>query len=125
VVLAVFNLIGDLVAAALFVNAIDARAIIRQIEAFSHLNRDAAYHPMLRVLGDCLCRQITFNEDLEDVPAILLLEDVVHTGFKLRERYEAVEGTLTNPVSGFVVMRIHGQRELRLWMARSFMAEIL
>ena len=26
----------------------------------------------------------TFDEDLEDVPAILLLEDVVHTGFKYR-----------------------------------------
>jgi hypothetical protein len=63
---------------------------------------------MLRVLGECLCRQITFDEDLEDVPTILFLEDVVHTGFKLRERREPVEDTLTNPMSGFVVMRVHG-----------------
>ena len=75
---------------------------------------DAIIHPMLSVLSDCLCRQITFDEDLEDVPAILLLEDVVHTGFKFRERGEAIEGLLSNPVSGFVMMCIHERRELRL-----------
>jgi hypoxanthine-guanine phosphoribosyltransferase len=63
---------------------------------------------MLRVLRDCLCRQIPLDKDLEDVSAILFLEDVVHTGFKLRERYEAVEDTQTNSVSGFVVIRVHG-----------------
>jgi hypothetical protein len=57
---------------------------------------------------------------VEDVSAVLLLKDVVHTGFKLRERCEAIEDTLTNPVSGFVVMRVHGRRELRLRRERSF-----
>jgi hypothetical protein len=50
---------------------------------------------------------------VEDVSAVLLLEDVVHTGFKLRERCETVEDTLTNPVSSFVVMRVHGRGRRR------------
>ena len=78
----------------------------------------------LSALRDCLCRQIPFDEDLEDVFAILLLEDVVHTGFKLRERREAVEDTLSNPVSGFVVMRVHRRPELGFWRDKRFMGKV-
>ena len=40
---------------------------------------------------------------------VLLLKDVLHTEFKLREQREPVEDTLSNSVSSFVVMRVHGR----------------
>ena len=38
--------------------------------------------------------------------------------------WEAVEDTLTNPVSGFVVMRVHGRRELRFWRDKRFIGKV-
>ena len=46
---------------------------------------------------------------VEDVSVVLLFKDVLHTGFKLREQREPVEDTLSNSVSSFVVMRVHGR----------------
>ena len=38
--------------------------------------------------------------------------DIAHTGFKLTERCEAIEDTLSDPVIGFVVQRAHGLGEV-------------
>jgi hypothetical protein len=83
--------------------------IIGQIKTFTHLDGNTAHDPVFDMLRDCLCRQIPLDKDFEDVSPILLIKDVVHTGFKLRERCEAIKDTLTNPVSGFVVMRVPGR----------------
>ena len=123
-VLAVFNLIGDLVPATLLINTVDASAIIGQIKTFTHLDRNTAHDPVLGMLRDRLCRQIPLDKDFEDVSPIFLLKDVVHTGFKLRERCEAIKDTLTNPVSGFVVMRVPG-RGRRSKEDKRFILEIL
>ena len=80
-----YDLISHLVAALFFVDTVDSGAIIGQVEPFTYFGRNVANDPMLDMLRDWLCRQIALNEDFEDIPAILLLEEVVHTGFKFRE----------------------------------------
>ena len=85
-VLAVFNLISDLSSATVLVYAINTGAIVRQVEAFTHVDGDPADNPVLNVLRDGLCCQIPLDKDLEDISAVLLLEDFVNSGFKLRER---------------------------------------
>jgi hypothetical protein len=60
--------------------------------------------------GQDRIRRPDFSAD-EYRTLILLLKDIVHTGFKLPKRFEAVEYTLTNPVRSFVVMRVHGRRD--------------
>ena len=84
--LPVFDLISDLIAAPVLVNAVNACVIVRQLEAFSHLNGNIANNPEFNVLGDSLCCQIRLDKYLEDVTAIFFLAYIVHTGFKLCER---------------------------------------